>query len=208
MSQKKILAFFGAFNPPTVAHLDLAKLAMERTGAESVMFVPSKSAYIRGEQHKDYAYSDSERLEMLNAAAKERPWMLVSDHELRAESQPRTYDTLCYLRTLGYAPSLLIGSDKLPELEKGWKHVEDIAKEFGFVCLCRGDDECPRMINDDPYLRTLSPYIRVLKTPVDMHYVSSSAVRKQLTEKTIAKLAVPKEVLKLAIRKVPKGDKK
>ena len=211
MASKKILAFFGAFNPPTVAHLDLAKLALDRAGFEGVMFVPSKSAYIRGEQHKDYAYSDSERLEMLHAAAKLRPWMLVSDIELRSERQPRTYDTLCRLRELGYAPSLLLGSDKLPELEKGWLHVNEIAKEFGIVCLCRGDDEGERMIREDAFLLTLSPYIRVLKTPVNMHNVSSTAVRRQLaasnpTNET--KLAVSKEVLRLAMRKMPIKEKK
>ena len=31
---KKALAFFGAFNPPTKAHLELARYAMEKTGAK------------------------------------------------------------------------------------------------------------------------------------------------------------------------------
>ena len=50
---KKALAFFGAFNPPTTAHLELARYALEQTGRESVVFVPSRSAYIREEQGKD-----------------------------------------------------------------------------------------------------------------------------------------------------------
>ena len=53
---KKALAFFGAFNPPTTAHLELARYALEQTGRETVVFVPSRSAYIREEQGKDYAY--------------------------------------------------------------------------------------------------------------------------------------------------------
>ena len=48
------LAFFGAFNPPTVAHLELARFALEALGAEQVIFVPSKSMYIRGKQGKDF----------------------------------------------------------------------------------------------------------------------------------------------------------
>ena len=44
------LAFFGAFNPPTRAHLELAQFAMKKTGAEKVVFVPSKETYISGEQ--------------------------------------------------------------------------------------------------------------------------------------------------------------
>ena len=109
----RALAFFGAFNPPTVAHVELACFAMEATGREGVVFVPSKSVYIRDEQGKDFAYSDWQRLEMLRRAAASRPWMAVTDWELKAEVQPRTYETLCHLRDEGYAPTLLIGSDKL-----------------------------------------------------------------------------------------------
>ena len=45
------LAFFGAFNPPTAAHLDLAHFAMERTGARRVLFVPSGQRYILNDHH-------------------------------------------------------------------------------------------------------------------------------------------------------------
>ena len=139
---KRVLAFFGDFNPPTVAHLDVARVAMEKTGREGVVYVPSKSVYIHDEQGKDFAYSDRQRLEMLHRAAANRPWMEVTDWEIRAEIQPRTYETLCHLRNEGYALSLLVGSDKLPELEHGWRHVAEIAREFGFVCASRGADEC------------------------------------------------------------------
>ena len=91
----RALAFFGAFNPPTVAHVELARFALEQTGREAVVFVPSKSAYIAGEQGKDFAYGDDARLRMLRAIAATRPWMAVTDVELCAPEQPRTYDTLC-----------------------------------------------------------------------------------------------------------------
>ena len=43
--------------------------AMEATGRKAVIFVPSKAAYIRQEQGKDFAFSNEERLAMLRAAA-------------------------------------------------------------------------------------------------------------------------------------------
>ena len=193
----KVLAFFGAFNPPTVAHIDLAKAALDMTDAEKVVFVPSKSTYISDVQHKDYAFSDSERLEMLNAAALLRPWMLVSGIEICRETQPRTYDTLCALREMGFSPSLLIGSDKLPELEHGWRHVKEIAKEFGIVCLCRGDDDCERMICEDEYLHSIAKFIKIIKTPDNMHFVSSTAARQSITD---AKDMLTKEVYEIALR--------
>ena len=196
---KRVLAFFGAFNPPTVAHVEQAQYALEQSGREGVVFVPSESAYIRNEQGKDFAFGDGERLAMLKAAAQSRPWMAVSDVELRAEAQPRTYDTLCRLRDEGYEPALLLGSDKLGELEHIWRHVEDIARQFGFVCMNRDGDDARRMIREDPYLSALAPWIQVIESQGRFQDVSSTRVRQKLTQirqlqQEIAAL-VPAEVL-------------
>ena len=178
----KALVYVGAFNPPTGAHIDLAQYAMCRTGADKVIYVPSKSTYIKYDQGKDFAYSDRERLDMLQRAAKTRPWMAVSDWDIVQQRQPRTYDTLCHFRENGLSPALLMGSDKLTELETGWLHVEEIAREFGIVCLARGSDACARMIQESDFLRPLSPFITVLETPPDNRNISSSAVRQCVSE--------------------------
>ena len=190
---KRVLAFFGAFNPPTTAHVQLARFAMAQTGREGVVFVPSKSAYIRDEQGKESAYSDALRLKMLNILAGNRPWMEVSALELHAERQPRTYDTLCRLRQAGVDPALLIGSDKLPELEHEWLHVPEIAREFGFVCLGRGADACGALIAEDPYLRGLAPWIEVLESPPELRDVSSTRVRALMAQLR----AVKREIIDL-----------
>ena len=176
------LAFFGAFNPPTNAHLELARFALEAAGAEKVVFVPSRAAYIREEQGKDFAYTDEERLAMLRKAAETRPWMAVTDWEIRQEQQPRTYVTLCHFRDEGSPAKLLIGSDKLAELENGWLYVQEIAQEFGIVCLTRGRDQCEEMIRQDPYLRTLAGGIYVIETPETTRDISSTGVRGRIRE--------------------------
>ena len=195
------LAFFGAFNPPTAAHLRLARYALEASGREKAVFVPSRADYIRTDQGKDYAYGNEQRLAMLRRAAESRPWMDVTDYELRLDHQPRTYETLCFLREAGYDAALLMGSDKLPELEHGWKYVEKITREFGIVCLTRGKDECGRMLREDPYLRTLAPYIRVLETPAETRNVSSTQVRRLVREirekQAELERLVPPEILPL-----------
>lgn len=200
---RRVLAFFGAFNPPTVAHVELARFAMVQTGREGVVFVPSKSVYIQDEQGKDFAYDDRARLEMLQRAAEGRPWMRVTDWELRAEAQPRTYHTLCHLRDAGYAPTLLMGSDKLGELQTVWRFVEEIAREFGFVCMTRGQDACARMLAEDPYLAALAPHIRIVETPQAMRDVSSTGVRRRLSQiqalrQEVAGM-VPEEILPLLL---------
>ena len=197
----RALAFFGAFNPPTTAHLRLAAFALSETGFETAVFVPSKAVYIRGEQGKDYAYGDERRLDMLKTAARTRPWMRVTDWELRQSAQPRSYDTLCHLRETGVHAALLLGSDKLPELEHGWRHVEDIARQFGIVCLARGEDDAGRIIRESAFLSALAPFIRVLETPPDTRGVSSSAVRARMAQirRLQAEISamVPEEILPL-----------
>ena len=178
---KNILAFCGAFNPPTRAHLGLADFAWRNTGREGVMFVPSRSDYIRNDQRKNGVLSGGKRLALLRKLAETRPWMLVTDQELCQPSQPRTYVTLCMLRDEGYSPTLLLGSDKLPELST-WKYMPDLILEFGIVCLTRGTDSCSRIIGEDPFLRDVKDRITVLETPDDWKNISSSAAREALRE--------------------------
>ena len=198
---KKALAFFGAFNPPTLAHLELAEYALKKTGCETVVFVPSRSVYIREEQGKDFAYPDRKRLAMLRAAAEERLWMAVTDWEITRTYQPRTYETLCHLREEGITASLLVGSDKLPELDHKWLHVKEIAEEFGIVCLARGGDDCGRIIRENAFLRSLSGHIVTLETPQETKHISSTRVRTLVSqikraEKELAEM-VPPEILEL-----------
>ena len=198
----KDLAFFGAFNPPTAAHLDLALFALERTGAERAVFVPSKAEYILDQQRKDFAYSDAERLGMLTRAAETRPWMHVTDWELRQDIQPRSYVTLCRLREMGYDPALLVGSDKLPELER-WVRAEALFTEFGVVCLERGGDRCEDIIAASAFLTKMRDRIRVIATPAGSRQISSTRVRQcvagiRALEKELAAL-VPPDILPLVI---------
>ena len=182
MSNLPALLFGGAFNPPTKAHIHLAELALTETGRQQVIFMPSKSRYIEEDQGKDFAYSEEKRLALLKSAASGRPWMRVSDWEIRQERQPRTYETLCHLREEGVDCAMLIGSDKLRELDGGWKYVPEIAREFGIVCLYRGQDDCEAVIRESRVLRPLREHIQLIRTPEGTKNVSSSEVRRRVAE--------------------------
>ncbi|MBQ9327349.1 MAG: adenylyltransferase/cytidyltransferase family protein [Solobacterium sp.] len=197
----RAIVFGGAFNPPTNAHVSLGEYALRAVGAECVIYVPTKQSYVADIQKKEYVFTDEDRLEMLETLASQREWMIVSDHEIRSLQQPRTYETLCYLKENGYEPTLLFGSDKLPELEHGWRYVEEICKEFGIVCMKRSTDEPEVLIEQDPYLKTLQPYITILETPDSTKGVSSTAVRVALHEMMEGyqniRASVPEELMNL-----------
>lgn len=171
----RTLAFFGAFNPPTRAHIDLAEHAMHTIGAEDVIYVPSKAVYITEEQKKGFAFSDGDRIRMLAQIASHRPWMRYTDIEMHQPVQPKTYTTLCMLREAGEDPSLLMGADKLPELEHLWQYIPEISSEFGIVCMDRGDMDCETLIRESSFLSFLN--IRVVHVPDSYRNISSSRVR-------------------------------
>lgn len=204
------LLFGGAFNPPTIAHVDLAEYAMRKAGFEKVIFVPTKNTYISDTQGKEYVFSDEDRIAMLEKIAENRPWMIVSRYEIDAETQPRTYKTLCHYRDLGYKVSLLFGSDKLPELEHGWRYVENICKEFGIVCMKRSSDHPEELIASDPYLSTISQWITVLETPDETKNVSSTQVRRLLSrmreEYSEMKQQLPEELHELMFEYLDGGN--
>ena len=197
---KNVLAFFGAFNPPTRAHLDRADFAFRAAGREGVIFVPSRSDYIRDDQGKRGVFSGEARLAMLRRLAETRPWMRVSDWELLQPEQPRSYVTLCALREAGFTPALLMGSDKLREFST-WRFVPEIAKQFGIVCLTRGEDSCREIIEGDPVLKELQEYITLLDPPDDWKHISSSKVREALREDRLEDLTrmVPGEILPMLL---------
>lgn len=182
----KILAFFGAFNPPTKAHIELAEQAMKAADFEAVMFFPSKAEYITGSQGKDYAFEDSYRMDMLMDLSASRPWMMVSGHDMECDIQPRTYDSLCALRDQGFQPSLLIGGDVLKKLEKEWLNVDKIAKEFGFVCLQRENEDLRVLVHDDPFLSQFESSICFVQTETGYHGVSSTSVRRSFDNALIS----------------------
>ena len=179
------LAFFGAFNPPTRAHIDLAEFAREAVGAEDVIFVPSKSVYIRDEQKKSFVFSDEDRIKMLQRITADRPKARWTDIEMKQAEQPKTYHTLCMLREQGEDPALLVGADKLPELEHLWCYVREMADEFGIVCMDRGDMDCETMIRENPFLASL--HLQVVHVPDIYKNVSSTRVRECLFQFNILK---------------------
>lgn len=62
---ERSLAFGGAFNPITKAHLELSHYAMTSLGLKHVIFMPSKSIYILQDEKKNFSFSEKDRYLML-----------------------------------------------------------------------------------------------------------------------------------------------
>lgn len=150
--------------------------------------------YITGDQGKDYAFDNETRLAMLRKIAEKREWMEVTDYEIRADHQPRTYETLQALKKQGYEVKLLFGSDKLPELEHGWRHIPELCRQFGIAVMSRNNEDVQKILDNDPYLSSLKEYFTIIPTPDTYQNVSSTAVRSELMHMQAAAAAIRKMV--------------
>lgn len=180
------LFFFGSFNPISIAHYNLAKFALKKTKSNKVIFVPCSNKYLL--DNKNDIYSPSIRLELINLVKVNNPWMEVSDIEINANEEIRTYNSLLKLKELGYSGKLLLGADNLKLLETKWKYVENICKEFGIVCLERNNSNIKKYIKNDKYLNSLSKYIKVINGPKEMQKISSTQIRDYLKKKDFEKV--------------------
>ena len=176
------LFFGGAFNPPTIAHIELAKFALKELNFDKVIFCPTKNHYILKTEGKSYSFSELTRLNMLNKIAKNNSFMEISDYELKQDKQPRTYFTLKHFKEEGYNIKLLIGSDWLNKLDSSWLYVKEIAKEFGIVVLTRSNDNIDEIIKNNKLVNEIKDYLTILKTPPEYKFISSTYIRSLLND--------------------------
>ncbi len=204
----KVLFYGGAFNPVSKAHIELANYVRESLHFDKVIFMPTKDRYIKHDEGKDFVIKESNRFKLLEEVAKENDWMIVSDYELNCDKQPRTYETLCFLKNKGYDLKLLIGSDWLLKLNSGWKYVDEIMHEFGVILMTRNHDDIEQIIEQDEYLRQFKEYITCVNTPDIYQNISSTKIRQALFSSNLneLELMIPKEIKLETFLDIVKGD--
>ncbi len=137
---KRIGLFFGSFNPPTNAHVTLAKSAVEMNCVDETWFVlsPANPAKIK----KNILADEEHRREMLrDFLLKENDDTLkLCDIEYDLPRPSYTHNTLKVLkeRNPDVEFVILCGSDTLAKILT-WKTGSDIVRENRFICFRRGN---------------------------------------------------------------------
>lgn len=94
MENKIIAVFGGSFNPPTIAHINLAEQIIEKVeNVEKIVFVPVSTKY-----NKSGLAPDEVRFEMLKKICENKKNMEVSSVELDTKRQLYTIETLITLQ--------------------------------------------------------------------------------------------------------------
>ncbi|TFZ08157.1 nicotinate (nicotinamide) nucleotide adenylyltransferase [Ramlibacter humi] len=142
MSAPRIGIFGGAFDPPHVAHVALARAAITQLGLDELRVLPTGQAW-----HKSRTLTGGEqRLAMAREAFGELPRATVDDRELRREGPTYTVDTLRELRAEHPRAELVlvIGADQAEAL-KTWRESGEIVKlaTIAVAARARPDPDAP-----------------------------------------------------------------
>lgn len=178
----RVGVFGGAFDPPHLGHLAVARAAAEGASLDRVLWVPA--AVPPHKQGRVFASADARR-RMVKAAIRDEPDFEVCDLELERGGISYTVDTLRALRSV--APEwrlfLIVGADLLPQLPS-WKAPEEILELAVLVTAARGGTA--------PVHAAGEMELRPQVVPMPRVDVSSSAVRKRVAERAWKRVAEKK----------------
>jgi len=132
---KKIAIYGGTFDPIHHGHLIVAREALERLGAEQVIFIPARVSPLRKTAP---VARDEIRLLMIKAAIEDEPGFAVDDCELLRPPPSYTIDTIEQIRQRNSEATIycLIGEDNVDKLTK-WRRFADLEKMVHLVVLDR-----------------------------------------------------------------------
>lgn len=142
MEKKKIALFGGTFDPIHLGHTTVAAVALERIGAEKVIFIPAKRSPLKGTYP---VASDDDRLKMLALAIAEDKKFQPSDYELKKPEPSYTLETVRRFQTeYGGKTSIywLTGADSIEELPR-WYGIEELIEECNLSVMLRAGCQAP-----------------------------------------------------------------
>ena len=130
---KKYGFFGGAFNPPTIAHIYLAKQAVTKFNLDKVFFVPVGNSY-----KKEGLIDEVHRFNMLKEITCNEPNLDVLDIELNKNIQYKAIDVFNIIKNEYPNDELyfLMGGDNFDKISS-WKAAKELIKNFKFIIFDR-----------------------------------------------------------------------
>ena len=180
--------FGGSFNPPTNAHVNLAKKVLEECKLDKVIFVPIGDFHTKNE-----LLPSKERYNMLKLVCENLKDIEVSDIEVGIEKKLYAIDAFRLIEENFKDTNIffIMGADNFINITK-WKEFETLISKYKYIILDRENIDIEDFIKSK-----LKKYENNFKVIQNEHHkaCSSSKFRKMLKEKDErAKDIIPKEV--------------
>ena len=130
---QKIGFFGGCFNPPSIAHMEIAKRALSECELDRIVFVPMGNMYSKIELI-DFKF----RFEMLKLYCNNNPKIEVSDMQKNQTEKSYAIDTFKYINN-NYKDSknfYIMGIDNFMKMKK-WKSYDELMNEYHYIVFKR-----------------------------------------------------------------------
>lgn len=149
------LGFFGGcFNPPTIAHFELALKALDEAKLNKVYFVPMGDYY-----KKEGLLSAEIRFEMLEEMVKDDSRLEVSRIQMDQKKNLQAIDTfrLINKECRDSENFFIMGSDNYDRIGS-WKDAKELLASYDYIVLSRGDFKRDNIITieTNDYLQSMS----------------------------------------------------
>ena len=156
---EKIGFFGGSFNPPTNAHLEIAKTALEEMELDKVYFVPMGNTY-----KKPGLIDEKLRYEMLQIACAKYEKIDVENIELNLTKSLTTIEAFKrieskYSKTQNY---YIMGADNFLKLPN-WQDAEELITNYKLIVFARKGEELSDLINNNKLINSHLTSINLLK---------------------------------------------
>lgn len=133
---QKIGFFGGSFNPPTYAHLEVAKTALKQLNLDKVFFVPVGNLY-----NKPDLIDERHRYTMLKLACKDENKIDVEDIELNQNKNLSTIDAFKLIsdKYKNVESYFIMGADNFKKLPN-WKDSNELIENYKYIVFERKDN--------------------------------------------------------------------
>lgn len=137
-----IVVFGGSFNPPTIAHYQIAKYILAQLNCQQFLFLPVGDCY-----PKKGLISSVHRVAMLKLVCQQLKHASVSLTETKADRVLTTFETLTQLQAefLDNTLAFVIGADNLEDLPN-WVNYEQLINNFKLIVFRRDDIDVDAII--------------------------------------------------------------
>lgn len=181
----RIIVMGGSFTPPTRAHIELMRAAVDAVGGAKGVFVPTAYEYVAKKMKQmgcpGDTLSPSIRIEALESICKEDARLSVSRIQMECEGRGYDYEMMLNLRkeNPGYEFYFLIGSDKLYILPR-WHRIDEFLHDFKILVAKRGEDDLEKIREIRPYINEHWDSFAFFPLPDGISEISSTAFREKL----------------------------
>lgn len=148
-----VILYGGAFNPPTIAHLEIIKYLQEHFADAHILVMPTNNKY-KDEKLVDYSH----RLNMVRLLVNGLDNIEVSDFELKQNDKYLgTANTLAKLNH----PYFVMGADALAKITS-WINPEVLIKDNQFIVFPRDNISVKEIINNDELLKKYKNHFKII----------------------------------------------